>query len=207
MRNCCWMVHSFALWYSSFSARARHCIQQISRPCQSRAIPRPSSAMLRRATTALLRQPGLACSRAWGRFLSTDPPAAPCADSAFVEAWKKVVPNIEPPKTPLSFMQPRPPNPSSIPTKLTVNFVLPYASELSQKEVSDYTHMLPQCESHLFCDSSPGCSRVAIVVVFEWIVPSAWRLCSIAGTHTAVDRSVPSFPMLHFIWVGHRWWF
>jgi F-type H+-transporting ATPase subunit delta len=52
-----------------------------------------------------------------------------------VEAWKKVIPNIEPPKTPLSFMTPRPTTPSSIPSKLTVNFVLPYASELSTKEV------------------------------------------------------------------------
>ena len=52
-----------------------------------------------------------------------------------MEAWKKVAPNIEPPKTPLSFMKPRPPTPSSIPSKLTVNFVLPYASELSSKEV------------------------------------------------------------------------
>ncbi|KAK8341369.1 hypothetical protein V6Z12_A08G161700, partial [Gossypium hirsutum] len=42
---------------------------------------------------------------------------------------------MDPPKTPLSFMQPRPPTPSSIPSKLTVNFVLPYASELATKEV------------------------------------------------------------------------
>lgn len=52
-----------------------------------------------------------------------------------MEAWKKVIPNIDPPKTPLSFMQPRPATPSSIPSKLTVNFVLPYASELATKEV------------------------------------------------------------------------
>ncbi|KAF3446053.1 hypothetical protein FNV43_RR11232 [Rhamnella rubrinervis] len=39
------------------------------------------------------------------------------------------------PKTPIAFMKPRPPTPSSIPSKLTVNFVLPYASELSTKEV------------------------------------------------------------------------
>ncbi|KAK1324862.1 hypothetical protein QJS10_CPA01g02856 [Acorus calamus] len=49
--------------------------------------------------------------------------------------WKKLIPNLEPPKTPLSFMQPRPPTPSAIPSKLTVNFVLPYKSELSAKEV------------------------------------------------------------------------
>ncbi|KAI6691773.1 hypothetical protein NL676_019483 [Syzygium grande] len=35
---------------------------------------------------------------------------------AFVEAWKKLIPNIDPtPKTPLSFMQWRPPTPLSIP--------------------------------------------------------------------------------------------
>ncbi|XP_057498375.1 ATP synthase subunit delta', mitochondrial-like [Actinidia eriantha] len=69
------------------------------------------------------------------RPFSTDVASAPAADEAFAEAWKKVIPNIDPPKTPLSFMAPRPPTASSIPSKLTVNFVLPYASELSAKEV------------------------------------------------------------------------
>ncbi|PSS24851.1 ATP synthase subunit delta' like [Actinidia chinensis var. chinensis] len=69
------------------------------------------------------------------RPFSTDVAAASAADEAFTEAWKKVIPNIDPPKTPLSFMAPRPPTASSIPSKLTVNFVLPYASELSAKEV------------------------------------------------------------------------
>lgn len=91
--------------------------------------------MFRRAT-GLLARPLLSSARARARPFSTDLPVAPNADEAFVEAWKKVVPNLEPPKTPLSFMQPRPPTPSSIPSKLTVNFVLPYASELSTKEVS-----------------------------------------------------------------------
>ncbi|XP_023905705.1 ATP synthase subunit delta', mitochondrial isoform X2 [Quercus suber] len=48
-----------------------------------------------------------------------------------MESWKKVIPNIEPPKTPSHFMNPHPATPSSIPSKITVNFVLPYASELS----------------------------------------------------------------------------
>ncbi|KAG2645486.1 hypothetical protein PVAP13_2KG426700 [Panicum virgatum] len=56
-------------------------------------------------------------------------------DSTFVEAWKKVAPNLEPPKTPISLMKPRPPTPATIPTKLTVNFVLPYKSEIANKEV------------------------------------------------------------------------
>ncbi|KDP28899.1 hypothetical protein JCGZ_14670 [Jatropha curcas] len=86
--------------------------------------------MLRRATGFLARP--ILCGRA--RPFSTDLHAAQTTDSGFVEAWKKVIPNMEPPKTPLSFMQPRPPTPSSIPSKLTVNFVLPYASELSNKE-------------------------------------------------------------------------
>ncbi|KAF3445625.1 hypothetical protein FNV43_RR10801 [Rhamnella rubrinervis] len=88
--------------------------------------------MFRRATR-LLSRPALSTARS--RFLSTDLPAAPASDSAFTDAWKKVVPNIDPPKTPIAFMKPRPPTPSSIPSKLTVNFVLPYASELSTKEV------------------------------------------------------------------------
>ncbi|KAK9984851.1 hypothetical protein SO802_034376 [Lithocarpus litseifolius] len=57
------------------------------------------------------------------------------SDSGFMESWKKVIPNIDPPKTPSHFINPRPATPSSIPSKITVNFVLPYASELSTKEV------------------------------------------------------------------------
>ncbi|XWS32469.1 hypothetical protein CRYUN_Cryun23aG0161400 [Craigia yunnanensis] len=87
--------------------------------------------MLRRAS-GLLARPILATS---ARSFSTDLPAAQTVDATFLEAWKKVIPNIDPPKTPLSFMQPRPPTTSSIPSKLTVNFVLPYASELATKEV------------------------------------------------------------------------
>jgi F-type H+-transporting ATPase subunit delta len=67
--------------------------------------------------------------------LSTDVPAVATEESTFVEAWSKVAPSIDPPKTPLAFMKPRPPTPSSIPTKLTVNFVLPHKSEISNKEV------------------------------------------------------------------------
>ncbi|RWW18646.1 hypothetical protein GW17_00017359 [Ensete ventricosum] len=73
-------------------------------------------------------------STAPSRPFSTDLPAAPSEDTAFVEAWRKVAPNIDPPKTPLAFMKPRAPTPSSIPSKLTVNFVLPYQSEISNKE-------------------------------------------------------------------------
>nr|POE78396.1 atp synthase subunit delta', mitochondrial [Quercus suber] len=67
---------------------------------------------------------------------ATEVPAAATtnADSGFMESWKKVIPNIDPPKTSSHFMNPRPATPSSIPSKITVNFVLPYASELSTKE-------------------------------------------------------------------------
>jgi len=71
----------------------------------------------------------------WRRPFATDLQAGYVADSNFTEAWKKVVPNVDPPKTPSAFMAPRPATPSSIPSKLTVNFVLPYTSELSGKEV------------------------------------------------------------------------
>ncbi|MED6118912.1 hypothetical protein PIB30_007074 [Stylosanthes scabra] len=87
--------------------------------------------MFRRATT-LLRRPLMGAT---SRRFSTDLPAAPVEDSTFVEAWKKVSPNVDPPKTPLAYMKPRPATPTSLPSKLTVNFVLPYASELSAKEV------------------------------------------------------------------------
>ncbi|XP_050223545.1 ATP synthase subunit delta', mitochondrial [Mercurialis annua] len=69
------------------------------------------------------------------RAMSTEVAAAASVDSSFVESWKKAIPNMDPPKTPSSFMKPRPPTPSTIPSKLTVNFVLPYASQLSTKEV------------------------------------------------------------------------
>ncbi|GMY22961.1 ATP synthase subunit delta', mitochondrial-like [Fagus crenata] len=90
--------------------------------------------MFRRAT-GLLARPILSSASSRARPFSTDLPVSDSADSSFVDAWKKVIPNIDPPKTPVAFMKPRPTTPSSIPTKLTVNFVLPYASELASKEV------------------------------------------------------------------------
>ncbi|CAN6712388.1 unnamed protein product [Malus baccata var. baccata] len=69
------------------------------------------------------------------RAMCTEVPANSNKDSAFVEAWKKVSPTMEPPHTPSTYMEPRPPTPSSLPSKLTVNFVLPYSSQLSGKEV------------------------------------------------------------------------
>ncbi|CAI9102089.1 OLC1v1000295C1 [Oldenlandia corymbosa var. corymbosa] len=67
------------------------------------------------------------------RTFSTETPAP--ADDAFTKAWRSAIPDIEPPKTPLSFMQPRPPAPSDIPSKLAVNLVLPYAPDFLNKEV------------------------------------------------------------------------
>ncbi|CAL1376038.1 unnamed protein product [Linum trigynum] len=69
------------------------------------------------------------------RAFSTDVSATPTEDSPFAQSWKKVIPHIDAPKTPSSYMKTRPPTASAIPTKLTVNFVLPYASQLSEKEV------------------------------------------------------------------------
>ncbi|XVF51892.1 hypothetical protein PTKIN_Ptkin04bG0220900 [Pterospermum kingtungense] len=85
---------------------------------------RQSSRLLARATASRR-----------GRAFSTDVAATPAQDSSFNESWKKVVPNMDPPKTPSAFMAPRPAIPSSIPSKITVNFVLPYESVLSAKEV------------------------------------------------------------------------
>ncbi|PKA56332.1 ATP synthase subunit delta', mitochondrial [Apostasia shenzhenica] len=90
---------------------------------------------MRAAVGCGVRRSGNSWAGAAYPAFSTDVLAAPAVDQTFVEAWKKVAPNIEPPKTPLAFMKPRPPTPSSIPAKLTVNFVLPYQSEISNKEV------------------------------------------------------------------------
>ncbi|KAK2648206.1 hypothetical protein Ddye_015695 [Dipteronia dyeriana] len=87
--------------------------------------------MLRQASRLLGRTTTLRGCRSF----SSEVPATASEDSTFIELWKKMIPNIEPPKTPSSFMAPRPQTPTSIPTKLTVNFVLPYASELSTAEV------------------------------------------------------------------------
>ncbi|CAA0834505.1 ATP synthase subunit delta- mitochondrial [Striga hermonthica] len=90
--------------------------------------------MLRQGSRFLLSRASAASMR-WSRPFSTDLPAETAEDSKFVEAWKKVMPNMDPPKTPSAYMAPRPPTPSTIPSKLTVNFVLPYNSVLSGKEV------------------------------------------------------------------------
>ncbi|KAH1122434.1 hypothetical protein J1N35_005594 [Gossypium stocksii] len=82
--------------------------------------------MLRRASMLLARLAARA------RPFSTDLPAAPSADATFTETWSKVIPNMDPPKTPLFHATP---TPFSIPSKLTVNFVLSYASELTTKEM------------------------------------------------------------------------
>ncbi|OMP08171.1 ATPase, F1 complex, delta/epsilon subunit [Corchorus olitorius] len=90
--------------------------------------------MFRQASRLLARTTTTAPWRR-SRAFSTEVPAQTVEDSSFIQSWKKVIPNIEPPKTPSAFMTPRPATPSSIPSKITVNFVLPYASELSTKEV------------------------------------------------------------------------
>ncbi|URD94582.1 ATP synthase [Musa troglodytarum] len=109
---------------SHSNSRARE-IQWPLQPAMYRHAPR----LLTRAIGGGVRRSAVA------RAFSTDLPVAPSEDAAFVEAWRKVAPNIDPPKTPLAFMKPRPPTPSSIPSKLTINFVLPYQSEISNKEV------------------------------------------------------------------------
>ncbi|GER50857.1 ATP synthase delta chain [Striga asiatica] len=104
--------------------------------------------MLRQGSRFLLSRASAASMRC-SRPFSTDLPAETAGDSKFVEAWKKVMPNMDPPKTPSAYMAPRPPTPSTIPSKLTVNFVLPYNSVLSGKEVR--SHILATLEiSFLF---------------------------------------------------------
>ncbi|XP_071705937.1 ATP synthase subunit delta', mitochondrial-like [Rutidosis leptorrhynchoides] len=90
--------------------------------------------LLTRSTTTTYTSTGAAATirRPFATDVSTE---ASSGDNDFNEAWKKVVPNIDPPKTPIQYMEPRPPTPSNLPSKLTVNFVLPYSSELSKQEV------------------------------------------------------------------------
>ncbi|KAL0429419.1 UNVERIFIED_CONTAM: ATP synthase subunit delta', mitochondrial [Sesamum radiatum] len=69
-------------------------------------------------------------------FSSSEVPSEPVADDLFMAAWRRIVPNLDPPRTPLAFMQPRPPTASaaSTPSKLTINLVSHYSSELSNKQ-------------------------------------------------------------------------
>ncbi|KAK4385228.1 ATP synthase subunit delta', mitochondrial [Sesamum angolense] len=90
--------------------------------------------MLRQGSRFLLSRAS-AASMSWRRQFSTDLPAETVGDSKFNDAWKKLIPNVDPPKTPSAYMSPRPPTPSTIPSKLTVNLVLPYDSVLAAKEV------------------------------------------------------------------------
>ncbi|KAL2249005.1 UNVERIFIED_CONTAM: ATP synthase subunit delta, mitochondrial [Sesamum indicum] len=90
--------------------------------------------MLRQAQRFLLTRASASATRSTRPF-STDLPAETAGDSKFIDAWKKLIPNMDPPKTPSAYMAPRPPTPSTIPSKLTVNLVLPYDSVLSAKEV------------------------------------------------------------------------
>eukprot|EP00250_Pteridium_aquilinum_P028275 c36884_g1_i1 orf=156-779(+) len=67
----------------------------------------------------------------------SDKPAEvpPPVSDAFKDAFKKAAPNLQLPKFPSQFMKPRPAVPGTLPSKLTVNFVLPYKTELDAKEV------------------------------------------------------------------------
>lgn len=102
------------------------------------SVPDPNSSsvespekMLRHAPRLLSR--ASATAMRWGRPFATQ--AEGSVDRKFLEAWKSANPNLDPPKTPAAFMAPRPPTPSTIPSKLTINFVLPYSSVFSAKEV------------------------------------------------------------------------
>lgn len=55
----------------------------------------------------------------------------------FKQDWKKIAPNYDLPHFPSNFMVARPPVPSAIPAKLTLNFVLPHMFEMQAKPVSN----------------------------------------------------------------------
>eukprot|EP00897_Mesotaenium_endlicherianum_P002985 jgi/Mesen1/2714/ME000168S01797 len=54
---------------------------------------------------------------------------------ALKENFKKVAPNLEAPSTPVTFLKERPEVPSTIPEKVTVNFVLPHEVPFLNKQV------------------------------------------------------------------------
>ncbi|XP_021765733.1 ATP synthase subunit delta', mitochondrial-like [Chenopodium quinoa] len=87
--------------------------------------------MYRQATARLLRS---AKSKAFSTSAEV-PAETPAGVATFLEKWKKNVPNIDPPNTSSSYMKLRPPTPSTIPSKLTINLALPYSTSLSTKEV------------------------------------------------------------------------
>lgn len=67
------------------------------------------------------------------RHFAEAPSTVELPDS-FKDVFKKVAPNLDLPKTPASFLKPRPPVPSTIPEKLTVNFALPHELPFMAKQ-------------------------------------------------------------------------
>ncbi|RRT39546.1 hypothetical protein B296_00051051 [Ensete ventricosum] len=142
--------------------------------------------MYRQASRRLIQALGNGGRR---RPFSTDLPAAPTEDAAFVEAWRKVAPNIDPPKTPLAFMKPRPPTPSSIPSKLTVNFVLPYQSEIANKEVRSSDKLLELSSLRNLCyDQGWACPTHAAWHILGCMVLILSTLLSIELADAGVFR-------------------
>lgn len=90
-------------------------------------LPSGHPAMLRRATVRLLPHRRL--------FSTSD---APASDDLFAAAWRRVVPNVDLPQTPLAFRQPRP---ASIPSKLTFNLISRYSSHFSNNQVFIFLHL------------------------------------------------------------------
>ncbi|CAM6099430.1 unnamed protein product [Calypogeia fissa] len=69
------------------------------------------------------------------RSYATEKPSGEALPSEFKDAWRKVAPNLDLPRFPVSYMKPRPQPPATIPTSVTVNFVLPYKFEIQAREV------------------------------------------------------------------------
>lgn len=63
------------------------------------------------------------------------PAAEAIVPETFKQDWKKVAPNYDLPHFPSEYMAARPSVPTTLPTKLTVNFVLPHEFEMQAKEV------------------------------------------------------------------------
>ncbi|XP_024366707.1 ATP synthase subunit delta', mitochondrial [Physcomitrium patens] len=76
-----------------------------------------------------------ACRPVLARSFADAAPAEAIVPESFKQDWKKVAPNYDLPHFPSEYMSARPPVATTLPTKLTVNFVLPHQFEMQAKEV------------------------------------------------------------------------
>lgn len=90
---------------------------------------------LRAWRTVVAAEPTRAVVTGAPRWYATEKPSGEALPDEFKKAWRGVAPNLDLPRFPISYMASRPETPSTIPTSLKVNLVLPYKFEIQNKEV------------------------------------------------------------------------